>query len=238
MPVGHATNTVHSFYTNTTTVGTCGTLCKGLSTTSGTASTSTSQSVVIGSSPSLDINAAAEQTGTWSAGSGSTISISAWATSGAADTVYVWVVVTGADATTHPTAAGVTWDALTRLDTPTADGTNRIILWVGHTTAAISAETVTVNLNAKPTVGSAEIIAFTGSEDPAATFTPFDQAFGNPNFASKTSGGGNPPPTVTSSVNLNANDMFVGFYAGSLSTSQTAGTGFTLDLVVASASSL
>jgi hypothetical protein len=236
MPLGHATNNVHTFYTNTATIGTCGTLCKGLSTTSGTASTSTSQSVVIGSSPALDTNSAAEKTGTWN--SGSSISISSWATTGTADTVYLWIVVTGADATTHPTATGVTWDVSTRLDTASADGTNRIVLWVGHTIAAISSETVTVNLSTTPTVGSAEIIAFTGSEDPAATFTPFDQALGFPNSASKTTGAGTTPPSVTSSTNLNADDMFVVFYASSISASQTVGAGFTLDLTVASLSSL
>ena len=67
MPVGHATNNVHTFFANATTVGTCGTLCKGLSTTSGTASTSTSEtSIAIGSGPAIDGNANAKKTGTWS----------------------------------------------------------------------------------------------------------------------------------------------------------------------------
>src|SRR5712692_4060726 len=74
MPVGHATNNVHTFFTNSTTVGPCGTLCKGLQTTSGTASTSTVEtSIAIGSGPAIDGNVNAKKTGTWSAGTSFTI---------------------------------------------------------------------------------------------------------------------------------------------------------------------
>src|SRR5437016_5544471 len=52
MPAGHATNNVHTLFTNATTVGTCGTLCKGLSTTSATGSTSTVEtSLAMGAGP-------------------------------------------------------------------------------------------------------------------------------------------------------------------------------------------
>src|SRR6266516_5178825 len=98
IPVGHATNNVHTFFTNATTVGTCGTLCKGLSTSSGSASTSTVQtSVVIGAVPSIDANANAKKTGTWS--SGSTFTITGLSTTTAADE-FIAVIVTNAQTIT------------------------------------------------------------------------------------------------------------------------------------------
>src|SRR5467141_942771 len=94
MPVGHATNNVHTLFTNATTVGTCGTLCKGLSTTSGTGSTSTVEtSLAIGSGPALDANANAMKTGTWS--SGTTFTITGLSTTTAADE-FIAVIVTNA----------------------------------------------------------------------------------------------------------------------------------------------
>src|SRR6266567_2109048 len=155
MPVGHATNNVHTFFTNATTVGTCGTLCKGLSITSGTASTSTVEtSIAIGSAPAKDANTNAFKTGTWA--SGTSFTITGVSTTTAADTVIVFVVTSGTVAVSSISASGVTFDASA--------------------------------------------------------------------------------PTVTStSATLNANDMVIGFEADQNSITQTAGTGFTLDLTVAGA---
>src|SRR6267143_6589518 len=111
MPVGHATNNVHTFFTNATTVGTYGTLCKGLSTTSGAGSTSTVEtSLAIGSGPALDANANAMKTGTWS--SGTTFTITGLSTTTAADE-FIAVIVTNAQAITVSSLAttGITWDA-------------------------------------------------------------------------------------------------------------------------------
>src|SRR5437660_7030420 len=86
MPAGHATNNVHTFFTNATTVGTCGTLCKGLSTTSGTISTSTVEtSLAIGSSPALDANANAVKSANWV--SRTTFTVAGLSTNTATDTI-------------------------------------------------------------------------------------------------------------------------------------------------------
>src|SRR5207244_10794974 len=57
MPVVRAGSNVHTYYTNTTTVGTCVTLCKGLSTSPGTTSTSTVvNNIAEAASPTIDAN--------------------------------------------------------------------------------------------------------------------------------------------------------------------------------------
>src|SRR5437879_12884549 len=88
MPAGHATNNVHTLFTNATTVGTCGTLCKGLSTTSGTGSTSTVEtSLAIGSGPALDANADAVQSANWL--SGTTLIVAVFSTRTPLDTIIL-----------------------------------------------------------------------------------------------------------------------------------------------------
>src|SRR5438034_9898482 len=87
MPVGHATNNVHTFFTNATTVGTCGTLCKGLSSTSGTGSTSTVEtSLAIVPAPALDANANAVKRSNWV--SGTTFTVPVLSTNTATLTIY------------------------------------------------------------------------------------------------------------------------------------------------------
>src|SRR6267378_306473 len=155
MPAGHATSNVHTFFTNATTVGTCGTLCKGLSTTSGTGSTSTVETrLAIGSGPALDATANAVKSANWVSGT-------------------------------------------------------------------------TITLSSTPTGASAQIAAFSGSEDPSGTFNPSDKAAG---FASTNSQctSGSSAPTGTSVTTLNANDMVVGFVVSSAGYTATAGTGYTL----------
>src|SRR6266571_1718034 len=73
MPVGHATNNVHTFYLGSSTVGACSGKCEGLNTSAGSDDTTTTQSVVIGSSPTLDANANAKRTGSWVSGTTYTV---------------------------------------------------------------------------------------------------------------------------------------------------------------------
>src|SRR3989441_38229 len=233
MPVGHATNNVHTFFTNATTVGTCGTLCKGLSTTSGSASTATVQtSLAIGSSPALDGNANSKKTGTWSAGS--TISITAFATTGTADTIFVFAATskTTTPIQTAPTAGGFTCDAAARLEFAIPSGVG-LSEWLCHTTAAVSSETVTCSLSATPTWGVCGIISYTGAEDVTGTFTPQDKATTLVCQGSRNTGGGNLAPiTSTSPINcgsgtmttLNANDYVVSGVMDSSTTTHGAGT--------------
>src|SRR5438552_2349528 len=99
--------------------------------------------------------------------------------------------------------------------------------WIGHTTATLSSVTTTITLSSTPTGASAQIAAFSGSEDPSGTFNPSDKAAGFASTNSQCTGGGS-PPTGTSVTNLNANDMVVGFVVSSAAYTATAGTGYTL----------
>src|SRR5207244_137114 len=77
------------------------------------------------------------------------------------------------------------------------------------------------------TGASAQIAAFSGSEDPSGTFNPSDKAAGFASTNSQCTGGGS-APTGTSVTTLNANDMVVGFVVSSAAYTATAGTGYTL----------
>src|SRR5213596_3770802 len=242
MPVGHATSNVHTFFTNATTVGACGTLCKGLSTTSGSASTSTVQTgLAIGSSPAEDSNAASNKAATWT--SGTTISITAFATTSIADTIIIFV---GSSKTTTPiqsapSATGFTCDASARKEVAISAGVG-LSEWVCHTSAAISSETVTVNLSATPTWAIAQIISVNGAEDPTGTFSPFDQNSGFVYSNNRNSGGGTNPPTVTAVSSLNADDLFISASGDTGANTQTAGaiggTTGTLDISTTSTGAL
>ncbi|TMI07964.1 hypothetical protein E6H34_06105 [Candidatus Bathyarchaeota archaeon] len=235
MPVGHATNNVHTFFTTATTVGTCGTLCKGLSTTSGTGSTSTVEtSLAIGSGPALDANANAMKTGTWS--SGTTFTITGLSTTTAADE-FIAVIVTNAQAITVSSLAttGITWDASAAVNSAPASCTFRVTAWRGFSTATLTTQTTTVTLSTTPAGASGEIIAFSGTNDPTNTWNPFDKAATLNNVGSQCSGGNSTPTITTTSATLNADDMVIGAFGSSQSVTETAGTGFTLDLTVAAA---
>jgi hypothetical protein len=107
--------------------------------------------------------------------------------------------------------------------------------WVGHTTAALSAVTTTITLSGTPTGSSTEIIAFNGAEDPGGAFSPSDKAAGFSNTGSKCTGGSNTAPSATSTTTLNADDMIIGFFGDENAMTETAGSGFSLDLTVATA---
>src|SRR5213596_2770121 len=242
MPVGHATSNVHTFFTNATTVGACGTLCKGLSTTSGSASTSTVQTgLAIGSSPAEDSNAASNKAATWT--SGTTISITAFATTSIADTIII--IVASSKTTTPiqsaPSATGFTCDASARKEVAISAGVG-LSEWVCHTSAAISSETVTVNLSATPTWAIAQIISVNGAEDPTGTFSPFDKNSGFVYSSNRNSGGGTAAPTVTAVSSLNADDLFISASADTGANTQTAGaiggTTGTLDISTTSTGAL
>src|SRR5437016_10632395 len=234
MPVGHATSNAHTLFTNATTVGTCGTLCKGLSATSGTTSTSTIETnVAINSSPALDVNANSKKTGTWSAGS--TISITTFATTGTADTIFVFAATskTTTPIQTAPTAGGFTCDASARSELGNSAGVG-LSEWICHTSAAVSSETVTCNLSATPTWGICGIISYTGAEDATGTFSPQDKSTTLVCSAIRTTGSGTAAP-ITSTVpsancsggtmtTLNANDYVVSAVADISTTTHGAGT--------------
>src|SRR5206468_11653026 len=90
MPVGHAANNVHTFYLGSSTVGACSGKCEGLTTSAGSDDTTTTQRVVIGSSPTEDVNAASNNGASWA--SGTTISITIFATTSTAATILTFVV--------------------------------------------------------------------------------------------------------------------------------------------------
>src|SRR5467141_2028540 len=227
MPVGHATSNVHTFFTNATTVGTCGTLCKGLSTSSGTSSTSTVEtSLAIGSGPALDANANAVKSANWV--SGTTFTVAGLSTNNAADTIIAIISNNGLVITvTGISTPGITWDGSARTTLAPASCAMTATEWIGHTTTTLSSVTTTITLSSTPTGASAQIAAFSGSEDPSGTFNPSDKAAGFASTNSQCTGGGS-APTGTSVTTLNANDMVVGFVVSSAGYTATAGTGYTL----------
>src|SRR6266705_1256642 len=227
IPVGHATNNVHTFFTNATTVGTCGTLCKGLSTTSGTGSTSTvDTSLAIGSGPALDANANAVKSANWV--SGTTFTVAGLSTNTATDTIIAIISNSGLVITvTGLSTPGITWDASARTTLAPASCAMTATEWIGHTTATLSSVTTTITLSSTPTGASAQIAAFSGSEDPSGTFNPSDKAAGFASTISQCNSGAS-APTGTSVTTLNANDMVVGFVVSSAAYTATAGTGYTL----------
>src|SRR5437016_12205148 len=233
IPAGHAFNNVHTLFTNATTVGACGTLCKGLSTTSGTASTSTVETIAIGSSPTRDSNATSAVTGTWS--TGTSFALAALSTNTPADTIIVMVAASGTVTQNQPSAAGITFDAAPRLTSTPASCTVTGSEWIGHTTGTLSSVIITINLSGTPSGAAGEAVAFAGSEDPTGTFSPFDQASSSPTQAPRCTGGGTTTPTATSATTLNADDTIVALFFDQNSDIETAGTGFNLDLVSAGA---
>ncbi len=222
MPVGHATNNVHTFYPGSSTVGACSGKCEGLTTSAGSDDTTTTQSVVIGSSPAKDANAASNKAATWT--SGTTISITTFATTSTADTILVFVASskTTTPIQSAPSATGFTCDASARKEVAISAGVG-LSEWVCHTSAAISSETVTVTLSATPTWAIAQIISVNGAEDPTGTFSPFDQNSGFVYSANRNNGGGTAAPTVTSVTSLNADDFFISASADTGANTQTAG---------------
>src|SRR5437870_4846210 len=236
MPVGHAMTNVHNFYLGSSTVGACSGKCEGLTTSAGSDDTTTTQSVVIGSSPTLDANANAKRTGSWV--SGNTYTVTSFSTTSAVDTIFAITTVNGLTITeSAPSTPGITWDASARKTLAPTGCAASMTEWVGHTTATLSAVTTTITLSGTPTGSSTEIIAFNGAEDPAGVFNPSDKAAGFSNTGSKCSGGSSTAPSATSTTTLNANDMIIGFFGDENSMTETAGTGFTLDITVATACS-
>src|SRR2546430_1123325 len=241
MPVGHATNNVHTFYLGSSTVGACSGKCEGLTTSAGSDDTTTTQSVVIGSSPTEDVNAASNKAATWT--SGTTISITTFATTSTADTILVFVASskTTTPIQNAPSATGFTCDASARKEVAISAGVG-LSEWVCHTSAAISSETVTVNLSAAPTWAIAQIISVNGAEDPTGTFSPFDQNSGFVYSNNRNSGGGTNPPTVTAVSSLNADDLFIAASGDTGANAQTAGaiggTTGTLDISTTSTGAL
>src|SRR2546425_9908677 len=241
-PVGHATNNIHTFFTNATTVGTCGILCQGLQTTSGTASTSTVEtSIAIGSGPTIDANANAKQTGTWS--SGTFFTITSLSTTSSPDSILLVVSVNPdtvtVATTTTPSAPGITFDSSSRSMIHPSGSLMDLEEWHGIASGTLSAVTVTITLTGTPTSASAEVIAINGAEDPTSTFTVWDKASGYPGTGSKTAGGNNVAPGLAAGVTaLNADDLIIGMFGDVNSVTETAGSGFTLDLTVASSASV
>src|SRR6266496_858794 len=231
MPVGHAMNNVHTFYLGSSTVGACSGKCEGLTTSAGSDDTTTTQSVVIGSSPTLDANANAKRTGSWV--SGITYTVTSFSTTSAVDTIFAITTVNGLTITeSKPSTPGVTWDAAARATLAPAGCLASMTEWVGHTTGTLSAVTTTITLSGTPTGSSTEIIAFNGAEDPSGAFSPSDKAAGFSNSGSQCTSSAS-TPVATSTTTLNANDMIIGFFGDQNSMTETAGAGFTLDLTVA-----
>src|SRR5438046_1085935 len=241
MPVGHVTNNVHTFYLGSSTVGACSGKCEGLTTSAGSDDTTTNQSVVIGSSPAEDSNPASNKAATWT--SVTTISITAFATTSIADTIIIFVASskTTTPIQSAPSATGCTCDASARKEVAISAGVG-LSEWVCHTSAAISSETVTVNLSATPTWAIAQIISVNGAEDPTGTFSPFDKNSGFVYSSNRNSGGGTAAPTVTAVSSLNADDLFISASADTGANTQTAGaiggTTGTLDISTTSTGAL
>src|SRR5712692_7435972 len=226
MPVGHATNNVHTFYLGNSNAGfSCGGKCENLATSAGTADTTTSQSVVIGSSPTLDTKV----TGGWT--SGSTFAIASFTTSTSPDVIIVLVVTNPASiAVSSLSATGVTFDASARKVFTGSTCSSTETEWVGRANGIISSESITVSLSSTPAAAIGEATSWFGAADPTNTFSPFDQASGQPASGSNSCVNSNSTPTVTGGSSLNANDMVIGLFGSPDSITESLGGGFTLDL--------
>src|SRR5947199_3769145 len=122
---------------------------------------------------------------------------------------------------------GITCDRSARTTLAPASCLMTATEWIGHTTATLSSVTTTITLSSTPIGASAQIAAFSGSEDPSGTFNPSDKAAGFASTNSQCTSGAS-APTGTSVTTLNANDMVVGFVVSSAAYTATAGTGYTL----------
>src|SRR3989475_3446990 len=236
MPIGHAANNIHTFYLGNSSITGCSGKCEGLATSSGTADTGTSQSVVIGSSPTLDSGSGPDRTGTWSLGS--TFTLTGLTTSGTSD-VIILIVVTNpqtitVSTSTPPSASGITFQAAPRQTLTPTNCAARIEEWVGTTSAVLSSVTTTVTLTGgTPTAASGQIIAYTGAKEPTGTVVnwAFDQASGfatSSDQGSHCSGGSNTPQDGTGVTTLNARDLVIGLFGSENSVTEAAGTGFNL----------
>src|SRR5207247_11031408 len=163
MPVGHAMTNVHTFYLGSSTVGACSGKCEGLTTSAGSDDTTTTQSVVIGSSPTLDANANAKRTGSWV--SGTTYTVTSFSTTSAVDTIFAVTTVNGLTITeSKPSTPGITWDAAARQTLAPTGYVASMTEWVVHTTVTLSAVNTTMTLICTTTVPSNAIIAVDVSE--------------------------------------------------------------------------
>src|SRR6266704_2621970 len=231
MPVGHALNNVHTFYLGSSTVGACSGKCEGLTTSAGSDDTTSTQNVVIGSSPTVDANTNAKKIGSWA--SGTTYTVTSFSTTSALDTSFAITTSSGLTITeSKPSTPGITWDASARATLAPASCLASMTEWVGHTTTTLSAVNTTITLSGTPTGSSTEIISFNGAEDPGGAFSPSDKAAGFSNSGSQCTSSAS-TPVATSTTTLNANDMIIGFFGDQNSMTETAGAGFTLDLTVA-----
>ena len=243
IPVGHAVNNVHPLYLGSSAVGSCTGKCENLATTSGTADTGTSQSITIGAAPGIDTGTTPKVTGTWT--SGTSFTLSAMTTGQTSDSILLVVEVNPDTVTvstsTKPSGSGMTFDSTPRTQYIGALGSGMDLEeWHAVASGTLSSVTITVTLTGTPTAASAEAIAIHGAEDPTATLNVWDKAAGYPGTASKTgNGGGSTQPILATGVTaLNAKDFIIGMFGSSGSLTETAGTGFTIDLTVASSASI
>src|SRR3989441_11200246 len=236
MPIGHAANNIHTFYLGNSSITGYSGNCEGLATSSGTADTGTSQSVVIGSSPILDSGSGPDRTGTWSIGS--TFTLTGLTTSGTSD-VIILIVVTNpqtitVSTSTPPSASGITFQAAPRQTLTPTNCAARIEEWVGTTSAVLSSVTTTVTLTGgTPTAASGQIIAYTGAKEPTGTVVnwAFDQASGfatSSDQGSHCSGGSNTPQASPGVTTLNANDLVLGLFGSENAVTETPGGSFAL----------
>src|SRR6058998_1944750 len=234
MPIGHAVNNVHTFYLGSASQAGCSGKCEQLSTSSGSADTATSQSIVIGSAPAIDANGNAKRTGTWS--SGSTFTITGLSTSSSPDSILIVIVENPRSITVSSlSATGITFDSFARRAFDPGAGSVSIEEWHGIASNTLSSVTITVALSGTPTAASGEAIAINGAEDPSGTFTVWDKAAGYPGTASLTNGNTATTPQLSAGVTaLNSNDLIVAMFGSSNSITETAGNGFSLELTVSS----
>src|SRR5437667_2202295 len=237
MPLGHAVNNVHTLYLGNSSVGTCSGKCEGFTTTSGTADTGTSQSISIGGAPALDSNANAKQTGSWT--TGNTFTITGLSTTSNPDSILVAVVENPTSITVSSLSAmGIIFDSSARQAFNPGGGLVSIEEWHGVALGSLSSASITVTLSGTPTAASGEAIAINGAEDPTATFTVWDKAAGYPGTASKTTGGNSQPILPAGVTALNANDLIVAMFGSSIGVTETASSGFSIDLTTNSAASI
>ena len=226
MPLPAAFAAGETYYLGGTTTGSCPGKCENLATTTGTASTTTTQSFTPG--PALD--ASGGFTGTWA--SGSSFTISSFATTSAPDVVVAWIVTYASGSSVSVTsvsdsASAVAWQSTARWSATSCSGTQETTEteWWGVAASPISsADTITVALSGAPTAASAQAYGIAR----ANTASPFDPNAAVPATAVSGCTATTARPTVTLSATTNEDDLVIASVGAYTSVTEAAPSGFTL----------
>lgn len=209
------------YYLGSTGEGSCSGKCEKLDPNSGSADTTTSQSVA---SNNIGIDASGAFTGTYS--SGTTFTITGFKTTSPNDVVLVLITsVNQPVSSVTDSASAISWQGSARRSYSTC--TNMYDTeWYGIASSAISSsDTITIHYSTGPTYAAAEAFGVSGSN----TAAPFDPDSHVPSYtADASSCAALATPSTTLVSTSNAHDLIVAnYFEYSNAYYDSAGSGFT-----------